>query len=323
MLRTSRPRTDIASNIIIRSSFIYYVSITAPFFFNNDLNFENDLYIIKYVMIMIMIMSRIILRENVENNNDQPYPVNDLTVIIPTFVSRSCYYSLVKPIQSFVPHYSTNSPLLYRLPPPVKRLQPFFAGYSHPRLRSSLTITIAISCVPESTFFFSITIGTFCPTMSYQPLAMSTTDDLDVESASNNHHSKATWKYWFKYSLIEVAVFVICCGISFVVGRQQNESTTRNQVPSSCKDQFFPSTDQFADTLIKVRFVGNQAGQRLVQWNMSFSNPSAHRGEPGPTVDAVWEDAEKCEQFYYCLLSQASPSAVGLRVDTNTILITS
>lgn len=176
---------------------------------------------------------------------------------------------------------------------------------------------------PNLPFFFSITIGTFCPTMSYQPLAMSTTDDLDVESASNNHHSKATRKYWFKHSVIEVAVFVICCGISFVVGRQQNESTTRNQVPSSCKDQFFPSTDQFADTLIKVRFVGNQAGQRLVQWNMSFSNPSAHRGEPGPTVDAVWEDAEKCEQFYYCLLSQASPSAVGLRADTNTILITS
>ena len=78
-----------------------------PFFFDNDLNFENDLYIIKYVVIMIMIMNKIILRGSVENNNNQPYPANDLTIIIPTFVLRSCYYSLMKPIQSFVPHYST------------------------------------------------------------------------------------------------------------------------------------------------------------------------------------------------------------------------
>ena len=77
------------------------------FFFNDDLSFENDLYIIKYVMIVNMIMNRIILRGSVENNNNQPYPANDLTIIIPTFVFRSCYYSLMKPIQSFVPHYST------------------------------------------------------------------------------------------------------------------------------------------------------------------------------------------------------------------------
>ena len=108
MLRISRPRTNIASDIIIRLSFIYYVFITALFFFNDDLNFEDDLYIIKYVMIMIMIMNRIILRGSVGNNNNQFYPANDLTIIIPTFVLRNCYYSLMKPIQSFVPHYSTH-----------------------------------------------------------------------------------------------------------------------------------------------------------------------------------------------------------------------
>ena len=105
MLRTSRPRTDIAS---IRSSFIYYVSITTLFFFNDDLSFENNLYIIKYVMIVIIIMDKIILKKNVENSNSQPYPANDLTIIIPTFVLRNCYYSLIKPIQSFVSHYSTD-----------------------------------------------------------------------------------------------------------------------------------------------------------------------------------------------------------------------
>ena len=108
MLRTSRPRTDIASDVIIRSSFVYYVFITAPFFFDDDLNFENDLYIIRYVIIVIMAMSRIILRGNVGNNNNQPYLANGLAIIVPTFVLRSCYYSLTKPIQSFVPHYSTN-----------------------------------------------------------------------------------------------------------------------------------------------------------------------------------------------------------------------
>ena len=90
MLRTSRPRTDIASDVIIRSSFVYYVFITAPFFFDDDLNFENDLYIIRYVIIVIMAMSRIILRGNVGNNNNQPYLANGLAIIVPTFVLRSC-----------------------------------------------------------------------------------------------------------------------------------------------------------------------------------------------------------------------------------------
>ena len=58
---------------------------------------------------MIMIMNKIILRENVENNNNQPYLVNGLTIIIPTVVLRNCYYSLMKLIQSFVPHCSTKS----------------------------------------------------------------------------------------------------------------------------------------------------------------------------------------------------------------------
>ena len=70
MLRTSRLRTDIASDVIIRSSFVYYIFITTLFFFDDDLSFENDLYIIKYVMIMIMIMNKIILRGSVENNNN-------------------------------------------------------------------------------------------------------------------------------------------------------------------------------------------------------------------------------------------------------------
>ena len=107
MLRTPRSRISIASDVTIRSSFVYYVFITILFFFDNGLSFEDDLYIIRYVMIMVMIMSRIILRGSVGNNNNQPYLANGLTVIIPTFVLRSCYYSLVKPIQSFVPHYST------------------------------------------------------------------------------------------------------------------------------------------------------------------------------------------------------------------------
>ena len=77
------------------------------FFFDDNLSFENDLYIIKYIVIMIMIMNKIILRGSVENNNNQPYLVNDLAVIIPTIVLRNCYYSLMKLIQSFVPHYST------------------------------------------------------------------------------------------------------------------------------------------------------------------------------------------------------------------------
>ena len=96
MLRTSRPRTDIAFNIIIRSSFIYYIFITILFFFDDGLSFENNLYIIKYVMIVIMIMSKIILRENVKNNNSQSYLANDLIVIIPIFVLCNCYYSLMK-----------------------------------------------------------------------------------------------------------------------------------------------------------------------------------------------------------------------------------
>ena len=70
------------------------------FFFDNDLSFENDLYIIKYViiiiMIMIMIINKIILRGSVENSNNQSYPANDLTIIISTFVFRNCYYSLMK-----------------------------------------------------------------------------------------------------------------------------------------------------------------------------------------------------------------------------------
>ena len=56
---------------------------------------------------MIMIINKIILRGSVENNNNQPYLVNNLTVIISTFVLRNCYYSLMKPIQSFVSHCST------------------------------------------------------------------------------------------------------------------------------------------------------------------------------------------------------------------------
>ena len=106
MLRTSRPRTDIAFNVIIRSSFVYYVFITAFFFFDDGLSFENDLYIIKYVMIVIIIMNKIILRGSVENNNSQPYSVNGLAVIVSTFVFRNCYYSLIKSIQLFVSHYS-------------------------------------------------------------------------------------------------------------------------------------------------------------------------------------------------------------------------
>ena len=54
-----------------------------------------------------MIMSKIILRENVENNNNQSYPVSDLIIIIFIFVFRSCYYFLMKLIQLFVSYCST------------------------------------------------------------------------------------------------------------------------------------------------------------------------------------------------------------------------
>ena len=58
-------------------------------------------------MIIIMIMNKINLRGSVENNNNQSYFANGLVGVIPTFVFRNCYYFLMKPIQSFVPHCST------------------------------------------------------------------------------------------------------------------------------------------------------------------------------------------------------------------------
>ena len=63
------------------------------FLFDDDLSFEDDLYIIRYVVIMNMIMDRIILRGNVGNSSSQPYPANGLAIIISTFLLRSCYYS--------------------------------------------------------------------------------------------------------------------------------------------------------------------------------------------------------------------------------------
>ena len=44
----------------------------------------------------------------VGNSSSQPYPANGLAIVIPTFLLRSCYYFLMKPIQSFVSHYSTG-----------------------------------------------------------------------------------------------------------------------------------------------------------------------------------------------------------------------
>ena len=45
---------------------------------------------------------------SVGNSSSQPYPASGLAIVVPTFVLRSCYYSLMKPIQSFVSHYSTG-----------------------------------------------------------------------------------------------------------------------------------------------------------------------------------------------------------------------
>ena len=78
------------------------------FFFDDDLNFENNLYIIKYVVIIIMIMEKINLRESVENNNNQPYFANSLIEVIFTFLFRNCYYFLMKLIQLFVSHISIS-----------------------------------------------------------------------------------------------------------------------------------------------------------------------------------------------------------------------
>ena len=55
---------------------------------------------------MIMIINKIILRGTVENNDNQLYLANDLTIIISIIVFRNYYYSLMKSIQLFVSHYS-------------------------------------------------------------------------------------------------------------------------------------------------------------------------------------------------------------------------
>ena len=59
--------------LLLMLSFDYHLFIIFLlqlfFFLDNDLSFENDLYIIKYIMIVIMIINRIILRESVENSN--------------------------------------------------------------------------------------------------------------------------------------------------------------------------------------------------------------------------------------------------------------
>ena len=46
----------------------------------------------------------------VGNSSSQPYPASGLAGVFPTLVVHSCYYSLVKPIQSFLPHISTILP---------------------------------------------------------------------------------------------------------------------------------------------------------------------------------------------------------------------
>ena len=78
-------------SIIICSLYFYY-----NFFFDNDLSFENDLYIIKYVIIVIMIMSKISLRGSVENNNSYFYFANDLIEVVFILVFRIYYNFLVK-----------------------------------------------------------------------------------------------------------------------------------------------------------------------------------------------------------------------------------
>ena len=44
----------------------------------------------------------------VENSSSQLYFANGLIIVISTFLLRSCYYFLIKLIQSFVSHYSTD-----------------------------------------------------------------------------------------------------------------------------------------------------------------------------------------------------------------------
>ena len=51
---------------------------------------------------------RLLIRYFVGNSNSQPYPASGLAIVVLTFVLRSCYYSLIKPIQSFISHYSTG-----------------------------------------------------------------------------------------------------------------------------------------------------------------------------------------------------------------------
>ena len=80
-------------------------------------------------MIMIMIINKIILKENVENNSSQPYLANDLAIIIPTIVLRSCYYSLMKPIQSFVSYCSTILIWLTSSPVDTQMLQGRFTSH--------------------------------------------------------------------------------------------------------------------------------------------------------------------------------------------------
>ena len=86
--------------LLLMLSFDHHLSamflLQLSFLFDDGLSFENDFYIIKYVVIVNIIMDKIILRGSVGNSNNQPYPASDLAIIISTFLFRSCYYSLMK-----------------------------------------------------------------------------------------------------------------------------------------------------------------------------------------------------------------------------------
>ena len=59
-------------------------------------------------MVVAMAVGRISLRGSVGNSSSQLYFANGLAGVFPTLVIYSCYYSLMKPIQSFSPHISTH-----------------------------------------------------------------------------------------------------------------------------------------------------------------------------------------------------------------------
>ena len=76
----------------------------------------------------------------VGNSNSQPYPASGLAIVISTFLFRSCYYSLMKPIQLFVSHYSTDYEYSIMLPLLLSLLHVAVVIYNPSIIKKSLSV---------------------------------------------------------------------------------------------------------------------------------------------------------------------------------------